>query len=140
MTRLVFFSGAAQLDVTPPSPGDVVVPLSDTAADDLAARGGADRALPLPDWGEIRAAALVEAFDTAKGILAALETDPAWRALLVYRSVDLRAMALKNVFFALEDLARVRHVAALAAAHPHDAAVLLDGDPAVRRAVGSAFP
>jgi hypothetical protein len=140
MTRLVFFSDAAQLDVTPPSPGDVVVPLSDTAADDLAARGWADRALPLPDWGEIRAAALVEAFDTAKGILAALEADPAWRALLAYHGVDLRAMALKNVFFALEDLARVRHVAALAAAHPHDTAVLLDGDPAVRRAVGSAVP
>ncbi|WP_162910042.1 UDP-N-acetylglucosamine 2-epimerase [Aggregatilinea lenta] len=140
MTRFVLFSDVAQLEEFSAARDDVFVPLSDSAAHALAVRGWAERVLPLPDWGAIQAASLAEGFEAAGAILAALEADPAWRALLTYRDYDLRAMALKNVFFALEDLACVRHVAALAAAQPHDAVTLLDGDPAVRRAVASALP
>ncbi len=140
MTRFVLFSDVAQLEEFSAARDDVFVPLSDSAADALAVRGWAERVLPLPDWGAIQAASLAEGFEAAQAILAALDADSAWRALLTYRGYDLRAMALKNVFFALEDLARVRHIAALAAAQPHDAATLLDGDPAVRRAVASALP
>ncbi|MBN1964037.1 MAG: hypothetical protein JW910_05290, partial [Anaerolineae bacterium] len=139
--RLVLFSDVKRLDRFALAGDDRLVPLTDAALDDLTARGLSDRLADLPDLGAIQTGSLAEAFDTAQAILAALEGDPAWKNwLLHYRAYDLRPMALKNLFFALEEPARLyRLAAAVAAAHPGVPAVLLDSDPTVRRAVGAAF-
>ncbi|MBN1202555.1 MAG: CDP-glycerol glycerophosphotransferase family protein [Anaerolineae bacterium] len=134
--RLILFTGARALDGFTPGPGDRLIPLTDGAADDLAGRG-----VDGPDMGAAQAGGLIDAFETAQGILAALEADPAWRNILSYKDYDLRPMALKNLFFALEVPARLVRLARVAAdAYPGAGAVLLDGDPAVRRAVQAVLP
>src|SRR5690606_14700093 len=95
----------------------------------------------LPPFGALQSAALADAFEQARAILDTLADDAAWARLLRYRGIDLRPMAHKNLFFALEDTARVVAVArAVAEAYPGSAAILLDGDPAVARAVRAAAP
>jgi len=137
MTRLVLFSQTAQLDNFPLEAGDRLVPLNDAAIDDLEKRGLVHRMADLPDLGPLQAESLSEAFETAKAILAALDGDLSWRKILCYKRYDLRPMALKNLFFALEDVARVYRLAMIVrAAHPGSQAILLDDDPVIRRAVG----
>jgi glycosyltransferase involved in cell wall biosynthesis len=129
--RLVLFSDARQLDGR--GAGDVLVPLNDVAADDLGAQAA--------EFSTSQAEGLALAFETGQAILAALDNDSAWRKILCYNDYDLRPMALKNVFFALEDVARVVLLAQrAAAAHPHIPAVLLDGDPVIRHAVKAVLP
>ena len=113
--RLVLFSDARQLVRHTLEAGDQLVPLRDDAHDDLPADLRA-RVVPLPDLGVLQAEALALAFDTARDIVARLDDDPAWRALLRYREYDLRPMAIKNVFFALEDAARLYRIAQVASA------------------------
>ncbi|NLX10165.1 MAG: hypothetical protein GXY36_10955 [Chloroflexi bacterium] len=137
--RLVLFSDARQLVRHTLEAGDQLVPLRDDAHDDLPADLRA-RVVPLPDLGVLQAEALALAFDTARDIVARLDDDPAWRALLRYREYDLRPMAIKNVFFALEDAARLYRIAQVASALPEMSARLLDSDPAVGRAVRAALP
>src|SRR5690606_8944668 len=141
MTRLVFTSYSQSWKQHARRSDDLLVPLSEAARDEaLAAEPDAPLA-DLPPFGAIQSAALVDAFEQARAILNTLADDPAWARLLRYRDYDLRPMAHKNLLFALEDAARVVHITRAAIeAHPGSAAILLDRDPAVARAVRAAIP
>jgi len=141
MTRWVFFSRSQFPSTHIRLPGDVFVPLSEAARDDLLARDPGAPLVDLPPFGVLHGAGLSEAFTQAQRVLEVLADDSAWARLLVYRGYDLRPMALKNLFFALEDAACKFHIARTAASdHAADGAILLDSDPAVARAVRAAVP
>ena len=141
MTRLVFASHSQAWKGHIRQTGDLFAPLTEAARNDVLAAGPDAPLADLPPFGAIQSAALADAFEQARAILDALRADDRWARLLVYRGYDLRAMAHKNLFFALEDAARVYHVARAAAeAHPGREAILLDRDPAVARAVQAAVP
>lgn len=141
MTRLVFFSRSQYPNADVRQPGDVFVPLSEAARDDLLARDPGAPLADLPPFGTLRSAGLSEAFTQAQRVVEVLADDPIWARLLDYRGYDLRPMALKNLFFALEEAACMFHIARIAASgHAADGAILLDGDPVVARAVRAAVP
>lgn len=141
MTRLVLASRSQSLALHPCRAEDRLVPLTEAARDALLAADPGAPLADLPPFGAIQSAALADAFEQARAILDTLAGDAAWARLLAYRGYDLRPMALKNVFFALEDAARVIHVARAAVeAHPGSATILLDGDADTLRAVQAALP
>ena len=92
-----------------PPAGDVLVPLTEAARRSAAA--SRTPLADLPPFGALQSAALADAFEQAQAILDTLADDAAWARLLRYRGIDLRPMAHKNLFFALEDVARVVTVA-----------------------------
>lgn len=141
MTRLVFASRSHFLLAHQRRTGDVLVPLNEIAqAELLAADPGAPLA-ELPPFGALQSTALADAFDQAQAVISALSADAAWRDLLSYRGYDLRPMALKNVFFALEHLAHIVQIARTALSrYPGSRALLLDAPPGVARAVAAMAP
>ena len=141
MTRLVFASRSQAWKTHARQPGDVFVPLTEVARDEVLAAEPDAPLADLPPFGALQSAALADAFEQARAILDTLADDAAWARLLRYRGIDLRPMAHKNLFFALEDVARVVAVARAATeAHPGSATILLDRDPVVARAVRAAMP
>lgn len=141
MTRLVLASRSQSFALHQRRAGDQLVPMTESARDALLAADPAAPLADLPPYGAIQSAALAAAFEQAQNTLDLLASDRDWAGLLRYRDYDLRPMALKNVFFALEDAARVAHVTlAAAGACPRCAAILLDGNADTLRTVRAVLP